>query len=405
MKKKQLFVKRLIMSNTLKKKNPPLSNAKKHLLNEKWKNWWETFQEKTQTSHEKKIELYFKWEKHWPSQEEKDTLPTKQKSLIPEEKDTQSSHIKKSLIQKKNTTRLRENKRNSTFSLSEKMRKSSSTPSRQEIFNSLRKHLKLNPLIRKNSTRSRQKQLISLSSEKLNPLDRRKMWTAHPLIQHVQMRTVCQHMHSTVWYLITRTRVAQERTAQDCTHWYLKNHLSSTRHVSFLATPDTWPPAQVFSLSPASSVFQPFFLTQFCPLLLDPYLPCDDSRRSGGSTEIPSPTGCEPKLIQSNRPWANWAELSLTGILGSRSTSPAHPGKHCGRWLSKSCHWRSGRIWTSWCRDALQFNQRCTPIIAYSDLEDGDLRKCWLHRCIFTDEVKMLILLEDPRLQGNQKQR
>ena len=44
-------------------------------------------------------------------------------------------------------------------------------------------------------------------------------------------------------------------------------------------------------------------------------------------------------------------ELSLTGILGHRSTS--HPGKNCGRWLSKSCHWRSGRIWTSWCRDAV----------------------------------------------------
>ena len=33
-------------------------------------------------------------------------------------------------------------------------------------------------------------------------------------------------------------------------------------------------------------------------MVLDPYVPCDDSRRSGGSTRIPSPTGYEPKVIE-----------------------------------------------------------------------------------------------------------
>ena len=56
--------------------------------------------------------------------------------------------------------------------------------------------------------------------------------------EHVQLVllqfvcTVCSHAHS----LITRTRVALERTDQDGTHWCLKNSLSFTRHVSFRAS-------------------------------------------------------------------------------------------------------------------------------------------------------------------------
>ena len=32
--------------------------------------------------------------------------------------------------------------------------------------------------------------------------------------------------------------------------------------------------------------------------LLDPYLPCDVPRQSGGSTQIPSLAGCEPKSVE-----------------------------------------------------------------------------------------------------------
>ena len=42
-------------------------------------------------------------------------------------------------------------------------------------------------------------------------LARRQVWTEHPLIQNVQMRTVCQHIHCTVWlHFTTRRRVPQE---------------------------------------------------------------------------------------------------------------------------------------------------------------------------------------------------
>ena len=103
------------------------------------------------------------------------------------------------------------------------------------------------------------------------------------------------------------------------------------------------------SLSPASSVFQPFSPSQSFPLVLDPYIPCDDSWRSGGSTENPSPTGHEPKVIQSND--LEPGRIELERNLGSDLHQTQE--RIYGRWLSKSCHWRYARIWTSWCRDAL----------------------------------------------------
>ena len=63
--------------------------------------------------------------------------------------------------------------------------------------------------------------------------------------QHVQMRTVCQHitLHSLINCFITRPRVAQ-----DCTLLCPKNIPSSSLHVSFLAASD--PDQHKFSHSP-----------------------------------------------------------------------------------------------------------------------------------------------------------
>ena len=53
------------------------------------------------------------------------------------------------------------------------------------------------------------------------------------------------------------------------------------------------------SLSPTSPILQPSPPTHGKRLLPhDPYMSCDDSRRSDGSTEILSPTGYEPKVIE-----------------------------------------------------------------------------------------------------------
>ena len=52
------------------------------------------------------------------------------------------------------------------------------------------------------------------------------------------------------------------------------------------------------SLSPTSPIFPTPSPSHPSPLAHDPCLPCDDSRQSGGSTQIPSLTGCEPKVIE-----------------------------------------------------------------------------------------------------------
>ena len=81
------------------------------------------------------------------------------------------------------------------------------------------------------------------------------------------------------------------------------------------------------SLSPISST-SPIFPTvsplQTSLVILNPYIPCDVPRQSGGSTQIPSLTGYEPKAIETEAielegPRAQKNELDRN--LGDRSVS------------------------------------------------------------------------------------
>ena len=90
------------------------------------------------------------------------------------------------------------------------------------------------------------------------------------------------------------------------THWKTSSWSSqhsarhATCHVSFFL-PDLTPATSTSSLSLISST-SPIFPTispiHTRPLVHDPYLPCDVPRQSGGSTQIPSLTGYEPKAIE-----------------------------------------------------------------------------------------------------------
>ena len=207
------------------------------------------------------------------------------------------------------------------------------------------------------------------------PNNRRYVWTEHPLTQHVQMRTVCQHIHCTAWsHVITRTRVAQERTAQDWTHWCLKNSLLSTRHVSFLAAPDT-DHQHKFSLT--CLIYLPVVLS--LTVLSFGFRSIKTLRRFTAEWRIHCNPMSHRLWAQSDpvqRPWTkkNWAWQE------SWDRSISNPGKNYGRWLSKFYHWRCGRIWISCCRDALRpikdtLRYDSGESIADSDLEDGELRE------------------------------
>ena len=79
-----------------------------------------------------------------------------------------------------------------------------------------------------------------------------------------------------------------------------RKHLSSTCHVSLLAALDT-DHKHTFSLTHLiyfSYLSDSLTNTHIRSTVLDPYLPCDVPRLSGGSTQIPSLTGYEPRSVE-----------------------------------------------------------------------------------------------------------
>ena len=103
--------------------------------------------------------------------------------------------------------------------------------------------------------------------------------TEHPLIQHVQMR-IAQSDH------FSSREHALLKFKDSCA----QNSLSSTPHVSFLASPDT--DHYHSSLSPTSNLTL-ILLTHPTLLSHDPYKHCDNSRRSRISNlpQVMSPRG------------------------------------------------------------------------------------------------------------------
>ena len=126
------------------------------------------------------------------------------------------------------------------------------------------------------------------------PDNRRECRQTHlsqDIYEHVQfIRTVCSHAHA----LTTRgSRMHSPGlrigVLKIICHPSVMSH--PLQHLSLSTT--------TRSLSPTSPIFRPPLLPQSGPLEMDPYT-VRDSMRSGGFTEIPSPTGYEPKVIQSD---------------------------------------------------------------------------------------------------------
>ena len=144
--------------------------------------------------------------------------------------------------------------------------------------------------------------------------------------------------------------------------------------------------------SPFSST-SPIFLTvspaQTRSMILDLYLPCDVPRQSGGSTQILSLTGYEPKSVEIK-------------VIETEAIKPAHleprrieldrnlgtdPYQHQERFMRNSISEDTdefGKVGaeTSHLQSQIHSDYDSAESIADSDLEDGELRKCWLHHCI-----------------------
>ena len=102
---------------------------------------------------------------------------------------------------------------------------------------------------------------------------------------------VTTHTEQNDHFFITRTRVAQ-----DCTSLCPKKKCHP--RVMSRSMPNLTLTTSTSSLSPTSPIFPTFSPSHPSPLAHDPYLPCEDPRQRGGSTQIPSLTGYEPNLIE-----------------------------------------------------------------------------------------------------------
>ena len=150
------------------------------------------------------------------------------------------------------------------------------------------------------------------------------------------------------------------------------------------------------SLSPTSFIFPTISPSDSSSLALDKF-PCEDARRSGGATQIPSPTGFEPKVIESEDLKPRKIELdrrdrsvSQERISGNNYQTPtSEDTDEFG--IPTASH---RRIPTVTQQKVLQ-----TRILKMENCE-----KCRLHCCICEDEV-ILNLFENQQFMGNRNQR
>ena len=124
-------------------------------------------------------------------------------------------------------------------------------------------------------------------------------------------------------------------------------------------------------------------------MILNPFLPCDGPRQSGGSTQIPSLTGYEPGSVEFEGVGAEAIEpedleprrVELGRNLG---TDPYQIQERFVRNSLTEDTDEFGKVGadTSHLQTQMHFDYDSAESIADSDLEDGELRKCWLDHCI-----------------------
>ena len=97
------------------------------------------------------------------------------------------------------------------------------------------------------------------------------MYRAHRVSQHILNRMIAFH------HANTRDSIASQNSCHPRVMSRSLSHLTLTTSTS--------------SLSPTSPIFPTFSPSHPSPLAHDPHSPCEDSRQSGGSTQIPPLTG------------------------------------------------------------------------------------------------------------------
>ena len=156
--------------------------------------------------------------------------------------------------------------------------------------------------------------------------------------------------------------------------------MSSTCHVSFLAAPDSVH-LHKFLFLPTSPVFPTISQTHTRLLVHDEYLPCDVPRQSGGSTQIPSLTGYEPNVIETEAIDPEDLEPGRIELDRNLGTDPNQIQERCVRENHQNPIAEDvegfGKVGAekSYIQSQMHSDYDSAESIAESDLEDGELRK------------------------------
>ena len=168
--------------------------------------------------------------------------------------------------------------------------------------------------------------------------------------------------------------MAQELPSSGLQIFVSLKQLSSTCHVTFLAAPYT---DHKHKFSFTSLVFPTISQTHTRLLIHDECLPCDVPLQSGGSTQITSLTGCEPKVIETEAIEPEDLEPRRIELDRNLGTDPYQRQERVVRNSIAEDMDEFGKVGAemSCIQSQMHSDYDSAESIADSDLEDGELRK------------------------------
>ena len=130
------------------------------------------------------------------------------------------------------------------------------------------------------------------------------------------------------------------------------------------------------SLSPTTPIFPTFSPSHPSPSAHDPYLPCEDPRQSGGSTQIPSLTGFEPKVIEPEDLGPRRVEINRNLGTDPYQTQERTMEDNYPNPIAEDMD-EFGKVGVemSYIHSQMHSDYDSAESIADSDFEDGELRK------------------------------
>ena len=179
--------------------------------------------------------------------------------------------------------------------------------------------------------------LVSFCTSVQSPPFCRQNTFSHDMFEHVQLiRSVCSHAHL--------THHVNTRGSRLCTPGLRIGISEIVNHPSVMSHQLQHLSLSTSTRSSSRLPHRSSDLLPHCPVLWNWInTPCEIHGGVADLLKSPSPTGYEPKVIQSD-------DLELGRNLVDRSVSNTR--NNSGRSLSKSYHRRYGGDWKFWCRDA-----------------------------------------------------